>query len=279
MAERESHPAEDVEQIPVSLVRTNRYQPRSVFNDDRLEELSRTIRTHGMIQPIVVRRTGSGYELVAGERRWRAAQRLGLEYVPAIVRNMTDAQAASVALIENLQREELTPIEEATAYQRLLELHHLTQESLAQRLGKSQSTIANKLRLLQLTEEVQQALKMRLFTERHARALLPLSPADQRALVKEIQSKDMNVKQTEKRVAELLQRPVLDAKLRQEQLAQQGANIKRPRKMGRSRDVRLATNTIRQSIELIAEAGILVESEERAGEGFVEFLIRVRVGE
>lgn len=273
MAERESHPAEDVEQIPISLVRTNRFQPRTVFNDDRLEELSRTIRTHGIIQPIVVRRVGAGYELVAGERRWRAAQRLGLEYVPALVRTMTDAQAASIALIENLQREELTPIEEATAYQRLLELHHLTQESLAQRLGKSQSTIANKLRLLQLAEEVQQALRMRTVTERHARALLPLAPEVQRAFVKEIQSKDLNVKQTERRVAELLRGTVSDDGARPEE------NKKAPLKMRRSKDVRLAANTIRKSIGLIAEAGIPVESEERSGDGFVEFVIRVRTGE
>src|SRR5699024_8599003 len=131
-----------------------------------------------MIQPIVVRALRGeneekvGYEIIAGERRWRAVQRLGWEHISAIIRDMTDTETASVALIEHLQREELTVIEEAAAYQRLLDLHELTQEALAQRLGKNQSTIANKLRLLKLPEEVQQTILRKEITERHARALI-----------------------------------------------------------------------------------------------------------
>src|SRR5699024_3061687 len=119
------------------------------FEEEKIEELAQTIEIHGIIQPIVVRKIEKGrYELIAGERRWRAVQSLGWSQIPAIIREMSDTETASVALIENLQREELTVIEEAAAYQRLIELHELTQEALAQRLGKNQSTIANKLRLL-----------------------------------------------------------------------------------------------------------------------------------
>ena len=128
---------EVVRRIPVDSVLPNPYQPRTVFDDERIEELCHTIRTHGIIQPIVVRKREGGYELIAGERRLRAAKKLGMERIPAVVREMSDTEAASAALIENLQREGLTAIEEAAAYQKLIKLHGLTQESLAQRLGKA----------------------------------------------------------------------------------------------------------------------------------------------
>ena len=164
---------DEVIHIPVNRVQPNRYQPRAVFNAEKIAELAQTIHTHGMIQPIVVRRLDEeDYELIAGERRWRAVQSLGWEEVPAILREMNDAETASVALIENLQREELSVIEEAAAYARLIEIHELTQEALAQRLGKSQSTIANKMRLLKLPEAVQQSKMDKEITERHARALI-----------------------------------------------------------------------------------------------------------
>ena len=127
----------------------------SVFSEEKIEELARTIHTHGVIQPIVIRTMGEEhYEIIAGERRYRAMKKLGWSEVPAIIRNLDDKETASIALIENLQREELTAIEEAYAYEKLLELHSLTQEALAQRLGKGQSTVANKLRLLKLPDEI-----------------------------------------------------------------------------------------------------------------------------
>ncbi|MCL6617498.1 MAG: ParB/RepB/Spo0J family partition protein, partial [Anoxybacillus ayderensis] len=160
-------PNEEIKRIAISQIVPNRFQPRTIFVEDKIDELAQTIRTHGMIQPIVVRECEDGkFEIIAGERRWRAAQKLGWTDIPAIIKNLNDTETASVALIENLQREELTPIEEAMAYARLLELHHLTQEALAQRLGKGQSTIANKLRLLKLPQEVQDALLQRQITER-----------------------------------------------------------------------------------------------------------------
>jgi ParB family transcriptional regulator, chromosome partitioning protein len=148
--------SDEIRKIPIDLIVPNRFQPRTVFDDEKIEELSRTIHIHGIIQPIVVRQFETEkYEIIAGERRWRAMKKLGWDTVPAIVKNMSDTETASVALIENLQREELSPIEEAIAYGKLLELHNLTQEALAQRLGKGQSTVANKLRLLKLPQPIQ----------------------------------------------------------------------------------------------------------------------------
>ncbi|HEY8341717.1 MAG TPA: nucleoid occlusion protein [Calditerricola sp.] len=253
--------AEEVRQLPVDQIVPNPYQPRTVFDDEKIEELCQTIRTHGVIQPIVVREKDGRYELIAGERRWRAVKKLGLATIPAIVRQMTDAQAASAALIENLQREGLTAIEEAAAYQQLIELHGLTQESLAQRLGKGQSTIANKLRLLSLPEPVQRALLERKITERHARALLPLKDeALQLKVLNEILAKELNVKQTEQRVAALL-----------------GGIARRPRARRKafSRDLRLAINTVRQSIDLVLQSGLPIETNEEDGEDYYQFIIRI----
>lgn len=198
---------DEIKKIPINQIVPNRFQPRTVFDEEKIEELSRTIHIHGIIQPIVVREFAAGkYEIIAGERRWRAMKKLGWTEVPAIVKNMTDTETASVALIENLQRENLSPIEEAIAYGKLLELHNLTQEALAQRLGKGQSTVANKLRLLKLPQPIQDALLNKEITERHARALIPLKdPEKQIALLTEIMEKNLNVKQTEERVAKLLQ--------------------------------------------------------------------------
>ena len=223
---------EKVEKIPISNIVPNRYQPRTVFDDEKIEELARTIHTHGIIQPIVVRLAEDGlYEIIAGERRFRAVQLLEWETIPAIIKNFNDTETASVALIENLQREELSPIEEAIAYGKLLELHNLTQEALAQRLGKGQSTVANKLRLLKLPEEVQAALLNKQITERHARALIPLKdPEKQVMLLEEIIEKQLNVKQTEDRVVKLLDK------------SQEKPKVKRK---AFSKDMRIAVNTIR----------------------------------
>lgn len=256
----ESH---NVVQISVDEIVSNPFQPRTVFDDDSIGELANTIRTHGVIQPIVVRWNQGHYELIAGERRWRAVRSLGWHTIPAIVRVMNDAQTASAALIENLQREGLTPIEEAVAYQQLLELHGLTQESLAQRLGKGQSTIANKIRLLNLPNEVREALLRRDITERHARALLALpSEEHQLKLLKDCIEYGWNVKQMEEKVKNLLTRMQQEPK-------------KKPRRKGLSKDIRLAVNTIRQSLSMISESGLEVDCEENDEADFYEFVIRV----
>src|SRR5690625_2162602 len=196
---------DEVIEIPIQQIVPNRFQPRTIFNEEKIEELAQTIRTHGIIQPIIVRTTNNDvYEIIAGERRWRAVETLGWKTIPAILRDMTDTETASVALIENLQREELTVIEEATAYKQLIELHSLTQEALAQRLGRSQSTIANKLRLLHLPEEVQEALLQKQISERHARALIALQEKDdQIKILEKIKEEHLNVNQTEELIRTL----------------------------------------------------------------------------
>src|SRR5690606_34722965 len=188
---------EKVRKLPLEKIIPNRFQPRTIFDEEKIEELAKTIHTHGMIQPIVVRSIENDhYEIIAGERRYRAVKKLGWDTIPAILKDFNDKETASVALIENLQREELSPIEEAMAYNQLLEIHGLTQEALAQRLGKSQSTIANKLRLLKLPKEVHDALLTKEVTERHARALIPLKDAEKQVkLLNEIIEKHLNVKQ------------------------------------------------------------------------------------
>jgi ParB family transcriptional regulator, chromosome partitioning protein len=253
---------EEIRKIPVAQIIPNRFQPRTIFDEEKIEELALTIRTHGIIQPIVVRECEDGkFEIIAGERRWRAVQKLGWAEIPAIVKNLNDKETASVALIENLQREELTPIEEAMAYAKLLELHNLTQEALAQRLGKGQSTIANKLRLLKLPQEVQEALLHRTITERHARALIVLKDKEkQLKLLQEIIDKQLNVKQTEDRVLKILE----------------SANRKpKPKRKAFSRDMRIAVNTIRQSLTMVANSGVAVDSEEEEFDDYYQITIRI----
>lgn len=253
---------EEIQQIPINKIVPNRFQPRTVFDHEKIEELARTIHTHGIIQPIVVREIDNDqYELIAGERRWRAVQTLGWEYVPAIIKNFNDTETASVALIENLQREELSPIEEAMAYGKLLEMHNLTQEALAQRLGKGQSTVANKLRLLKLPTEVQDALLNKTITERHARALIPLkNPEEQVKLLKEIIEKNLNVKQTEERVNKILN-PVTQKP--------------KQRRFSFSKDMRIAVNTIRQSLNMVTDSGIELDSEEEDFEDYYQITIKI----
>lgn len=253
---------EEINKIPIDEIIPNRFQPRTIFDDEKIEELSRTIHTHGIIQPIVVRPLEDGqYEIIAGERRWRAMKKLGWDLVPAIIKNFNDTETASVALIENLQREELSPIEEAIAYGKLLELHQLTQEALAQRLGKGQSTVANKLRLLKLPQEVQDALLNKTITERHARSLIPLKdPEKQVRLLTEIIEKNLNVKQTEDRVVKMLE---------------QTQEKPRPKRKAFSKDVRIAVNTIRQSLSMVSDNGINLDSKEEEFEEYYQFTIKI----
>jgi ParB family transcriptional regulator, chromosome partitioning protein len=256
---------EHIQEIPVSEIIPNRFQPRTVFNDEKIEELAQTILEHGIIQPIVVRMNEDNkFEIIAGERRWRAVTLLGWKTVQAIIKFYDDAQTAAVALIENLQREELTAIEEAMAYAKLIDIHGLTQESLAQKLGKGQSTIANKLRLLKLPMSIQTALLEKLITERHARALIGLKdqPGKQQELLKEILDKQLNVKQTEQRV---------------QNIKDKTTTIKKPqrRRISLSRDVRIAVNTIRQSLGMVTDTGLEIDSNEEDMGDFYQFTIRI----
>lgn len=157
----------------------NRFQPREVFNEEALKELSESIKVHGVIQPIIVRKLGDKYEIIAGERRYKATALAGLTKIPAIIRNLDDKEASKVALLENLQRKDLTAIEEARTYQKILELDSMTQEELGRTMGKSQAAIANKMRLLSLPDEIQEALLHDKISERHARSLLNLGTSEE----------------------------------------------------------------------------------------------------
>src|SRR5690625_1454575 len=264
VSEEEEYHSDEVIQLPISNISPNRFQPRSIFKEDKIKELAQTIHTHGMIQPIIVRKIADeNYEIIAGERRWRAVQSLGWETVSAIIRNMKETETASVVLIENLQREELTVIEEAAAYAQLLELHSLTQEALAQRLGKSQSTIANKLRLLKLPELVQQGLLDKKITERHARALIVLKDKDKQIeMLESIIKHHLNVKQTEDQIEKTM-------------LAEDKKEVRRPKLKGFNKDVRIAMNTIRQSLHMVSDTGIDVETEEEDLEDYYQFTIKI----
>jgi ParB family chromosome partitioning protein len=185
-------------EISVDQVTTNPNQPRKHFESNGLEELAASIRTSGVIQPIIVRHTGSGYQLIAGERRWRAARQAGLDRIPAIVREASDAESLELALVENLLREDLNPLEESEAYRHLLDQFGWTQDQLAQRIGRDRTSIANSLRLLRLPEAIQADLRAGRLTMGHARALLALpSTADQLKLRDDILAHDWSVRTTE----------------------------------------------------------------------------------
>lgn len=184
--------------VSIHEIRPNTRQPRKDFDDDTIAELTASIKEKGIIQPIVVRQAGSGYEIIAGERRWRAAQRAGIVKVPVVVKDATDMEALELALIENLQREDLNPIEEASGYQHLIEVYGLTHEEVSVQIGKDRSTITNHLRLLRLSEEAKRALIEGEITAGHARALLGLeSISDANLVLQAIRKKKLSVRTTE----------------------------------------------------------------------------------
>jgi len=185
-------------EIDTDLLRPNKFQPRTHIDDERIEDLSRSIRANGIIQPIVVRKLDDGYEIIAGERRWRAAQRAGLLKVPVVVREIPEDRLLAVALIENIQREDLNPIEEAVAYRRLADEFHLTQEQIADAVGKDRSSIANYVRLLRLPQEVRGNVASNTLSMGHARALLGLSDeAAQLRVARDVVSRNLSVRETE----------------------------------------------------------------------------------
>ena len=185
-------------EIAVEDVRPNRYQPRKIFNDLKLTELVNSIREKGVVQPIIVQKSDSGYELIAGERRWRAAQKAGLNKIPAIIREVSSEESLELALIENIQRENLNPIEEARAYQRLSDEFYQTQEDIAKKIGKDRSTVANFLRLFKLPKEIQDSISNEELTMGHARALLSLASAKEQLSLKDrIVKRKMSVREVE----------------------------------------------------------------------------------
>src|SRR5438132_1973933 len=198
--------SEEVQEIEIDLVRPSRQQPRTSFNEAKLEELAQSIRVSGIIQPLLLRPSGGLFELVAGERRWRAAQLAGLTHIPAIVRDIPDHKLLELALIENIQRQELNPIEEANAYKRLLETLGLTQDEVARRVGRDRTFITNYLRILKLPQEIQSLLEQEKLSFGHARALLGVTDAHlQRRLAQRIFKNYWSVRETERRVRQMTQ--------------------------------------------------------------------------
>lgn len=242
-----------IQDLPLDKIVPNRYQPRHKFSDESIRELAQTLNEEGLLQPIVVRENNDGYEIIAGERRYRAAKYLNWETIPAIVNNLDDEQAASLALIENLQREDLNPIDEATAYQNLMRINSLTQATLAKDMGKSQPYVANKLRLLKLCPDVQDALIAGEITQRHGRALLKLDEEGQKKILAEILKKGLNVKQTELAV-ENYGKPK-DAK------KEDKVTYRLPK------DLQVQVNTIKQAAKLAKNTGVNVNVKEKRGDG------------
>lgn len=239
---------DEILNLELSKIVPNTQQPRTIFKDEKISELADSIKEHGVIQPIVVRKVENQYEIIAGERRFRASKFLNLDHIPAIVRNYDDVETASIAIIENIQREDLTAIEEALAYRQLMQLHRLTQAELSTQVGKSQSTIANKIRLLNLTQEVQEAILEKKISERHARTLLAVKEKDlQIKLLNVIIEKGLNVIQTEKMI--------------EDQLLPKEKQKKATTLMKVPRNFRLAMNTFNQAAQMVEKTGMNVSSK------------------
>ena len=205
----ESSERDSLKSLPLDLISPGPYQPRSIFDKDRLEELAESIRHQGVIQPVVVRAKGEDhYELIAGERRWRAAQLAGIESIPAIVRKVPDEIAIAMALVENIQREDLNPIEEATALRRLVDEFQMTHQEAGDSVGRSRSAVSNLLRLLELSEDVREMVDARHLEMGHARALLTLEPSLQAKAAREVVARNLSVRETEQLVRRLKNPPV-----------------------------------------------------------------------
>lgn len=246
-------------QIDIEKISANENQPRTVFDNEKIEELATSIKENGLIQPIIVRKYNRGYQIVAGERRYRASKLAGLKTVPCVIKDIDDKQVDTLAIIENIQRENLSPIEEANAYKTLIDTYAMNQTELANKVGKKQSTIANKLRLLKLSDDVKYALKAKQITERHARAMIGLEADKQQSVLQEVLKKSLNVKQTES----LINKP---EKIKPK-------NKKGPTKV--SRNFKIAINTINQATELIQKSGIEVTTETEEADD--EYVITLRV--
>lgn len=256
--------------VKIDCIRPNPYQPRKQFNINLLEELCDSIKQYGVLQPINVRKISStSYELVAGERRLRAATMAGLKEIPTIIVNIDDNDSAVIALIENLQREDLNYMEEAEGYNNLINDHNFTQEELAQKIGKSQSTIANKIRLLRLPPLVKKILSDNNLTERHARALLKLHDEQlQLKVLKLVSEKGMNVKKTEDLVDRVIEKYSRKTKENKE--------VKSEKKFTKAiRDIRIFVNTIKQAIDLMKKSGIDAKAAQFDKEEYIEFIIRI----
>ncbi|MDW3789742.1 ParB/RepB/Spo0J family partition protein [Staphylococcus saprophyticus] len=248
-----------VESIHTERIVPNRYQPRQVFEPNKIKELAESIEEHGLLQPIVVRPIEEDmFEIIAGERRFRALQSLSKTHADVIIRYLDDEETAVVALIENIQRENLSVVEEAEAYKKLLEIGDTTQSELAKSVGKSQSFIANKLRLLKLAPKVLERLRESKITERHARAMLSLSEEDQEILVETVISQKLNVKQTEARVKQKI-----------------GPEKVKAQRFEFEKDLTDAREAVGKSLDSIEKSGIKYEHQAKDYNDYYEIKIKL----
>lgn len=253
-----------VMEIPIENIVPNPYQPRKIFSQASLEELSNSIRSYGILQPITVREKDDKYELIAGERRLRAAKLENLKTIPAIINNMSDESSAVLALLENLQREDLNFIEEAMGYENLIKEHSFTQQQLAEKLGKNQSTIANKLRILRLPDDVKIKLVENSLTERHARAFLKLPTEDlMKDVLDRVIKNELTVKRTEKLISDIL------FDLESEKEPDKKQNIKGA--MG----IRIYLNTMKQAFDAILNTGIEAKYKEVDKGDYMEVVVKI----
>lgn len=247
----------EVEMIPVNKIKPNPFQPRIEFNRQDLEELAESIKNFGVVQPLTVRKREDWYELIAGERRLRATKLLGYNEIPAIVRKYNDQEMAEIALVENLQRKDLDFLEEAQAYKKLIDEFGFTQRELAEKIGKSQSTVANKLRILNLPTDVCNYFSSPLITERHARALLKLEKKEEQVeVVKKIIKEELTVKETEK---------LIDSKINKKTNKNKVITL--------YKDLRLFTNTLNKTIKEMKTAGIDLKVEKEDKDDYIEYKI------
>lgn len=269
--ETSTEPGKKVENIPVSQIRPNPYQPRKSFSVQGLDELAQSIKEYGVIQPITVRKVcHDSYELIAGERRLRACKLLNMDSIPAIVMDSFEQDSAIIALIENLQREDLHYMEEAKGYASLINDHNMTQEQLAEKLGKSQSTIANKLRILRLPDKIKEVLIKENLTERHARALLKLPDEGlQLKAINQVVEKKLNVRQTEAVVERMISR-----------IEQKQANVrpKQRRLFKRTSDLRVFINTIQNAVKMMKDYGVSAKLMQEDKGDHIEIIVTIPKG-
>ena len=271
--------------VPVAAIVPNRFQPRKVFNTENIAELASTIEQHGLLQPIILREYDQQkFEIIAGERRFRAIQTLKWAELPAIVEKMDDHETASMALIENLQREELTAVEEADAYKSLMKLNEFTQASLAENMGKSQSFVAKKLRLLKLSQPVQEAIMNHEISERHGRSLLKLDEFKQQMVLHQILADKLTVKETEALVESIVNPVVVNETTEEAPAEEVDKDLEKAPKPKRTtnkiektvvRDPRIAVNTIKKSLQLVEESGIIVKTTEEEQDDVYRMIIEI----
>lgn len=252
--------------VGIHEVIPNPYQPRKLFNDDALQELAESIREHGVIQPLLVRKVAGRLELIAGERRLRASKLAGLQEVPVIIKDIDDKEMAELAMLENLQREDLHYLEEAQGFQHLISQFGFTQEELAKRLGKKQSTIANKLRLLRLSGDVQTMLVDDNLTERHARALLKVEDiGKQKEILSAVRQKNLNVRETEDLIEEII-----------DDISREMSKNKNKQSFTRViRDIRIFVNTINSVVAEMKKAGLKVKVTQNQDDEYITINLKI----